>query len=68
APRPFPSQCRQHNADAKLVLARRIIELKRSFLLDTLARIGIVVVDWNTDTPLSHSLSRVLSRQARRYR
>ena len=68
APRPFPSQCRQHKADAKLAFARRIIRLKRSFLLDTLARIGIVVVDWNTDTPLSHSLSRVLSRQARRYR
>jgi len=68
APRPFPSQCRQHKADPNLAFARRIIKLKRSFLLDTLTRIGIVVVDWNTDTPLSHSLSRVLSRQARRYR
>jgi len=68
APRPFPSQCRQHKADPKLAFAQRIIRLKRSFLLDTLTRIGIVVVDWNTDTPLSHSLSRVLSRQARRYR
>jgi uncharacterized protein (DUF58 family) len=68
APRPFPSQCRQHKADPNLAFARRILKLKRSFLLDTLTRIGIVVVDWNTDTPLSHSLSRVLSRQARRYR
>lgn len=68
APRPFSSQCGEHEADTKLALARRIIKLKRSFLLDTLMRIGIVVVDWNTDTSLSQSLGWALSRQARRHR
>ena len=53
---------------ASLQLAARIIRLDRRVLLDTLARIGVEVVDWRIDEPLARTTDWALSRRGRRFR
>ena len=53
---------------ASLQLAARIIRLDRRVLLDTLARIGVEVVDWRIDEPLARATDWALSRRGRRFR
>ncbi len=53
---------------ASLQLAARLIRLDRRVLLDTLARIGVEVVDWTLDEPLSRAADWALSRRGRRFR
>lgn len=54
--------------EGSLRLAARVIRLDRRVLLDTLARIGVEVVDWKVDEPLARAADWALSRRGRRFR
>ena len=48
--------------------AVRILRLKRRVLTSALARIGVAVVDWNTENSLLTTVNWALARQSRRVR
>jgi len=54
--------------EESLRLAERIHRLDRHILLDTLARIGVEVVDWKPTEPLARAAEWALSRRGRRFR
>lgn len=53
SPNALPSKSTQRPTDEALGLAVRIAELRRALLLDTLRRIGVVVIDWDISEPLT---------------
>ncbi len=54
--------------EGSLRLAARLIRLDRRVLLDTLARIGVEVVDWPVDESFARAVDWALSRRGRRFR
>jgi len=55
SPNVLPSKQAERPTDESLGLAVRIAQLRRGLLLDTLRRIGVVVIDWEITEPLTVS-------------
>jgi uncharacterized protein (DUF58 family) len=53
SPDVLPSKRAERPTDESLGLAVRIAQLRRGLLLDTLRRIGVVVIDWEVTEPLT---------------
>ncbi len=67
APNPLSLEPGERHAEESLVLARRVLRLKRTLLFTTLAGIGVWVVDWDLTQPLSYPASALLARKGRRF-
>lgn len=62
SPDPVAFESAHMNADPDLGLATRIARIERKLLLHKLRRLGILVVDWQVNTPLAQTVLSSLSR------
>jgi len=60
SPNALPAKQAQRPTDESLGLAVRMSQLRRGLLLDTLRRIGVVVIDWDIREPLAVPLHGLL--------